>query len=44
MGNNKRSNICIISIPEGEEKERRTKKVFEKIMAVSQIGKRHKPK
>ena len=30
--NNKRSNICITGVPEGEEKEQEIRKLFEKIM------------
>lgn len=30
---NKRSNICVIKVPRGEEKEARTGKLFEEIMA-----------
>ena len=31
-GNFKRSNICIIGVPEGEEKEQEIENLFEKIM------------
>ena len=31
--NNKHTNICIIGVPEGEEREKGSKKVFEEIIA-----------
>ena len=33
MDNVKHMNICIIGVPEGEEREKRTEKIFEEIIA-----------
>ena len=42
VDHNKRSNICVNGVPEGEEKEKGPEKVLEKIMAEScKFGKRY---
>ena len=37
-GNFKRSNVCIIGVPEGEEKEQETGSLFEKIMTENSLN------